>query len=710
MLIWPRPHALFLSLFLTTGAAFAGVAMADDTAVAVAQGGPQGTVIAKDASPNGALQVEVLLTPDGNLAYDIKRNGVVVIAPSRLGLILANAPKLDRNFSLDSATTSTHDDTWEQPWGERRYVRDNYDELRVNVVQKTLDDRRMTVVFRVFDDGVGFRYEFPDQPQLKTLKIVDELTEFDVADDATAWWDVAGEWNREEYLYEKTPLNQVSEAQTPMTVKTAPKDGSQPLYIAFHEAALVDYAAMWLRRVDGQRLKTRLAPSAVGPSVERDAPFPTPWRMMIITDSAPALYMSNIELNLNEPNKLGDVSWVKPYKYVGIWWEMHLGLATWDAGPKHGATTENTEKYIDFAAKNGFRGVLVEGWNKGWEDWFAKGDKFSYTESYPDFDLAAVSAYGLKKGVHLVGHNETAGNAANYEPQMDAGFAQYQKYGVDSVKTGYVADAGGAQVRGPDGTVHFTWNDSQEMVRHYQKVVDEAAKYHIAIDTHEPIHDTGLRRTYPNWVSREGERGQEYNAWGHPQNPPEHEANLVFTRMLSGPMDFTPGVLSLEGQGQPIAATQAKELALYVVIYSPIQMAADLPENYAKYPGPFQFIKDVPSDWSDSFMINGEPGDYATIARKDRNSDDWYLGAITDENARTLQIPLTFLDPGRKYVAEIYRDGDNASDQGDARFDIVIEKKKVTLTDTLTVRMAPGGGEAIRFVAQGARVFGKKSQ
>ena len=282
---------------------------------------------------------------------------------------------------------------------------------------------------------------------------------------------------------------------------------------------------------------------------------------------------------------------------------------------------------------------------------------------------------------------------------MNAGFALYQKYGVDSVKTGYVADAGGAQVKGPDGTVHFTWNDSQEMVRHYQKVVTEAAKYHIAIDTHEPIKDTGLRRTYPNWVSREGERGQEYNAWGHPPNPPEHEANLIFTRMLSGPMDFTPGVLSLQGKDQEIQATQAKELALYVVIYSPIQMAADLPENYAKYPKPFQFIKDVPTDWEQILMINGEPGDYATIARKDRHSDDWYVGSITDENARSLQLPLKFLDPNRRYTAQIYRDGDKAGFKGDARFDIVIESKAVTSADTLSLKLAPGGGEAIRFVA-----------
>ncbi len=657
--------------------------MADENAVSI-------------ASPDHNLSVTVSVDSDGRAAYEVKRGGKPIILPSRLGLILTNAPKFDRHFAIERSEASTHDETWEQPWGERRYIRDHYNELRVTLVQKAFDNRHMTVVFRVFDDGLGFRYEFPDQPQLKTLKIADELTEFAVADKATAWWNVAGEWNREEYLYQKTPLSEVSEAQTPMTIKT---DGG--VYIAFHEAALVDYAAIWLRRVEGQRLKTRLAPSSTGPSVEHDAPFPTPWRTLIITDSAPALYMSNIELNLNEPNTLGDVSWVKPYKYVGIWWEMHLGKSTWGSGPHHGATTANARHYIDFAAKNGFRGVLIEGWNLGWDgEWFANGADFSFTKAYQDFDLKAVTDYAAAKGVHLIGHNETAGNAANYEAQMEAGFAQYAAMGVDSIKTGYVADAGGAQVRGADGTLHYTWNDSQDMVRHYQKVTEVAAKYHIAIDTHEPIKDTGLRRTYPNWVSREGQRGQEYNAWGNPPNPPEHEANLVFTRMLAGPMDFTPGVLSLQGSGQPIQATEAKELALYVVIYSPIQMAADLPENLEKYPGPLQFIKDVPTDWSETIMINGEVGDYATIARKDRHSDNWYVGAISDENGRTLDLPLSFLDPNRRYTAEIYRDGDKANYRGEARFDIVIEKQTVTSGSLLTLKLAPGGGEAIRFVAQ----------
>ena len=677
-----QPIRRILSLTFVLFAAGFGAARADD-------------LIAQGDSPDHGLAVKVTADAGGKLSYEVDRNGAVLIAPSRLGFLLANAKQMDSHFSLETVETSTHDDTWEQPWGERRYVRDHYNELRVHVIQKTWNNRRMTIVFRLFDDGVGFRYEFPDQPDLKTVKILAEQTEFAVADPATAWWNLGGDWDQLEYLYNKTPLNEVSQANTPLTVKT-----DKGVYIAFHEAALVDYASMWLRRVDGQRLKAQLVPSSVGPAVDRDAPFATPWRTMIITDSAAGLYNSNIELNLNEPNKLGDVSWVKPYKYVGIWWEMHMGLATWEAGPTHGANTANVEAYMDFAARNGFRGVLTEGWNKGWEgEWYGNGSNYSYTESYPDFDMAAISAYGLKKGIHLIGHDETGGNMANFERQMEASFQQDEKYGIDSVKTGYVTDAGTDQIAGPDGSIHFGYSDSQEGVRHYQKVVETAAKYHIAVDSHEPIKDTGLRRTYPNWVSREGGRGQEYNAWGSPPNPPNHVANLVFTRMLSGPFDYTPGVLSLQGHNQPIEETQAKELAEYVVIYSPIQMAADMPENYAKYPKPFQFIKDVPTDWDQTICLNGEPGEFATIARKDRNSDDWYLGSVTDDDARSVDVSLSFLDAGRTYQAQIYRDGDHADDHGDARFDMVIETKTVTSADSLTLKMAPGGGEAIRFVA-----------
>ncbi|WNG18462.1 glycoside hydrolase family 97 protein [Cystobacter fuscus] len=652
-------------------------------------------VIARAASPGDVLSVEVLLDATGRLGYTVKRHGKEVIAPSRLGFVLTNAPKLDRAFSLAKQSVSDHDETWEQPWGERQFVRNRYRELRVDAVQKARGDRHLLVVFRIYDDGVGFRYEFPEQPQLKSVKISDELTEFVVADQATAWWSVAGERENLEYPVQKTPLHAVALANTPMTVKT-----DTGVYIAFHEAALVDFASMWLRRVDGQKFRAYLTPGATGPAVERQAPFTTPWRTMQISDSAPGLYMSDLILNLNEPNKLGDVSWVKPYKYVGVWWEMHVEKSTWGTGPKHGATTANVKRYIDFAARHGFRGVLVEGWNKGWDgEWFGNGGDFSFTESHPDFDLPALSAYAAKKGVRLIGHHETGGNAAHYEDQMDAAYKLYARHGVDSVKSGYVTEAGTVQFKGADGTIHHGFSDSQEGTRHFMKAVTEAARYKLAVNTHEPIKDTGLRRTYPNWVSREGARGMEYNAWGNPINAPDHEANLVFTRMLSGPMDYTPGILSLAGQkGRPIHSTQARQLANFVVIYSPIQMAADLPENYEKYPAAFKFIKDVPVDWADTRVINGEPGDYATFARKDRHGQDWYVGAVTDEEARTLELPLSFLDAGKRYQAEIYRDGDQADFRTEKRFDLVVEKKKtVTSTDVLKLKLAPGGGQAIRF-------------
>jgi len=645
-------------------------------------------------SPDGRIIVTLRLNGEGRPEYSILRAGQTVIDWSRLGFILADAPKLERNFGLARIEEKAIDDTWEQPWGERRYVRDHCMELRVTLQEKAGAMRAFTVVFRVFDDGVGFRYEFPQQASLPWVNIVDELTEFAIAEPATAWWIPGGEWNRYEYLYNRTPLAELSQAHTPVTLKTA-----SGLHIAIHEAALVDYSAMWLRRVSGQRLKAALSPSSSGPKVSRKAPFVTPWRTLQIASSAPGLYMSDLILNLNEPNKLGDVSWVKPFKYVGIWWSMHLGTKTWASGPKHGATTAETRRYIDFAAANGFRGVLVEGWNKGWDgDWFATGNDFSFTEPYPDFDIVALATYAKKKGVHLVGHHETGGNIANYEKQLGPALDLYAKLGIDAVKTGYVADAGGIQALGTDGNIHFEWHDGQIQSRHHLRVVTEAARRHITVNSHEPIKDTGLRRTYPNWVSREGARGMEYNAWGDPPNPPEHEANLVFTRMLGGPMDFTPGVLSLTGaNGRRIQSTLAKQLALYVVLYSPIQMAADLPENYAKYPKPFQFIKDVPVDWADTRVLNGEVGDYATIARKDRNGDDWYLGAITDEEPRVLRASLDFLDEGKRYYATIYRDGPDAGFDGASDgHALEIETRPVSRHDTLQLKLAPGGGQAIR--------------
>lgn len=648
-------------------------------------------------SPGNILSVSVTVNDEGRPGYSVSRGGRLIVNESRLGFLLTDAPKLERNFRGDGVQARSVDETWEQPWGERRYVRNRYNELRVRLVEKNPPARALTVVFRAFDDGIGFRYEFPDQPQLHEVNIGEELTEFTIADQGTAWWIPGGEWNRYEYLYNRTQLNEVAQAHTPLTIRT-----DAGLHIAIHEAALVDYSSMWLRRVDGTRLKAVLSPSSQGAKVRRTAPFVTPWRALMIADSAGALYLaSDLILNLNEPNQLGDVSWFKPAKYVGIWWGMHLGEWTWASGPQHGATTANTRRYIDFAAHNGFRGVLVEGWNVGWDgDWFANGETFSFTQPYPDFDLEGLAAYAKRKGVHLIGHHETSANIAHYEQQLEAGLDLYQRLGIDSVKTGYVADAGGVKALGEDGRIHFEWHDGQVMSRHHLKVVTEAAKRHIAVVAHEPIKDTGLRRTYPNWIAREGARGMEYNAWGTPPNPPEHEANLVFTRMLSGPFDFTPGVLSLKGKGgQPIQSTLAKQLANYVVLYSPLQMAADLIENYKKFPAPFQFIKDVPTDWAQTLVPNGEVGDYVTIVRKDRTSDDWYLGSVTDENARTLEVRLDFLDADRVYRAQIYRDGANADWRMHPQA-IAIERRTVRRGDTLQLKLAPGGGQAIRFQAR----------
>lgn len=651
-------------------------------------------LLATASSPGKVLGVSVQVAKDGRLAYQVTRHGKPVIAPSRLGFVLANGAPLDAGFKIARQQVTTHDDTWEQPWGERRFVRNHYTQLRVDVRQKNAAGRRLAIVFRVFDDGVGFRYEFPKQPHMKAVHISDELTEFVVAQPAVAWWQPAGEVLALEYPIQKTALSEVGMANTPLTVRT--DDGT---HIAFHEAALVDYASMWLRRVEGQKLRAHLTPSTSGPAVVQKGAFTTPWRTMQIAADAPGLYMSDLILNLNEPNRLGDVSWVKPSKFVGVWWEMHLERSTWASGQKHGATTANTRRHIDFAAKHGLRGVLVEGWNLGWDDnWAGSGATFSFTQPYPDFDLPGLAAYARERGVRLVGHHETGGNIARYEAQMDDAYRLYAKLGVDTIKSGYVADAGAAQFAAAGGKVRYGYTDGQEGVRHFLKAVTEAAKYKLSIDTHEPVKDTGLRRTYPNWLSREGARGMEFNAWGNPINSVDHEASLVFTRMLSGPMDYTPGILSLQGlDGRPFNSTQAKQLANFVVIYSPVAMAADLIENYDRYPEAFKFIKDVPTDWSDTRVLNGAVGAYATIARKDRASNDWYVGAVTDGFARVLPLPLDFLDTDKTYVAEIYRDGDQADYRNEHRFDLVIEQRTVSATDKLTLRLAPGGGQAIRF-------------
>ena len=656
---------------------------------------------AEVASPDGRIVAELDVDNDGVPFYRVTVDGEEIIAESDLGFTFADAEPMRRNFVVEAESTASHDDTWEQPWGERRFVRDHHNELAVTFREtREASTRAITVRMRVFDDGIGFRYEFPDSAEMPVARITEELTEFVIADGqgATAWWIQGGDWNRYEYLYQETPLTSVAIAHTPMTVRL--KDGT---HLSFHEAALVDYSGMWLRRMDGTRFRAMLAPSSRGAKVVREGAFETPWRTIRIATDAAGLVENDLELNLNEPNALGDVSWFEPAKYIGIWWGMIRGDWTWAQGPNHGATTQRAKDYIDFAAEHGFRGVLIEGWNVGWDgNWFGNGRDYSFTQSYPDFDFDEVTDYAASRGVRLIGHHETGGNIEVYERQLEDGLDLYAANGVDVIKTGYVADAGGiiscnADIADPCGDEVFEWHDGQRQVQHHMKVVREAAERKIAINPHEPVKATGLRRTYPNWVAREGARGQEYNAWGAFANGPEHDPTLVYTRMLSGPMDYTPGVLGLVGaEGVPIASTKAKQLGLYLAIYSPIQMAADFIESLAAHPRELEFIKQVPADWSESHLIAGEVGDYAIFARKDRNSEDWYVGGVNDATARTLTLEFDFLDDGQSYTATIYKDGEGATYETEARHNIAYETRTIRKGDRLDMWLAPGGGAAIR--------------
>lgn len=645
------------------------------------------------SSPSAVLAVEVG-AEQGRPSYTLSRFGEPVLLPSRLGLQFGDAPSLADDLAILDSATHAVDDTWTQPWGEQAHVRNHYNELRVDFGRDGKPALR--VVFRVYDDGVGFRYEVPADPEHPQRTIANELTEFAFVEDAQAWWTGAYLPNRYEYLYRHTPMSAIWKAETPLTMKTA-----HGLYLSLHEAALVDYAAMTLENMGGNRLKADLIPWSDGSKVKTAGAFVTPWRTLQVVDRAAALIESaQLILNLNEPKRQGDVSWIEPGKYVGVWWELHIRKGTWGSGPKHGANTANVKRYIDFAAKYGFKGVLVEGWNLGWDgDWIANSDLFDFTTPYPDYDFDELARYAKAKGVRMIGHHETSGGIANYERQLDAAMAYMAAHDVRAIKTGYVKQNGQIERSDEHGGQHREWQHGQYMVRHYQKVLDVAAKHHIAINTHEPIKDTGLRRTYPNWMSREGARGQEYNAWSD-GNGPAHTVTLPFTRLLSGPMDYTPGIFDLGSEEarreRNLATTLAKELALYVAIYSPLQMAADLPENYEAKPGPFQFIRDVPADWQQTRALDGEIGEYLVIARQDRHSRDWYLGALTNEHGRVLDAPLGFLESGLRYQAQIYRDGEDAHWERKPEA-IVIETREVTSHDVLRLRLAPGGGAAIRF-------------
>lgn len=640
-------------------------------------------------SPDQRISFEVGVDEDGTPSYSVRYRDEAIIGKSRVGLRFEQSEGLQASFSANQVSSTSSDSVWEQPWGERRYIRDHYNEILVRFKPDDGTARHFDIRVRVHDDGVGFRYEFDGTGD---VSVDAELTEFSFEGGGTAWWQPADGKVRYEHLYRGTPITEMEKAHTPVTIVM--DDG---VHVAVHEAALVNYAAYALAPNDDGSFVTVLRPWSDGVAVKTSRPFKTPWRTLQIADDSSGLLNSNLILNLNEQNELGDVSWIKLGKYVGIWWEMHLGLKTWDAGPQHGATTERAKHYIDFAAEHGFAGVLVEGWNQGWHG------PFSYTEAYPDYDIEAVAAYAKDHGVYMIGHHETYGDVASYEEQMEAGFDVLATLGVPQVKTGYVADAGRLRRVDDDGQEQLEWHDGQYAVDHQLRNLSAAAKREIAVNTHEPVKDTGLRRTWPNWLTREGSRGQEFAIWGETPNPPEHTVLLVHTRMLGGPMDFTPGMFDLHPRRgdvqRRVQTTLAKQLALYVVLYSPMQMVPDLPENYAAHPNAFQFVIDVPTDWEESVALAGEVGDYVVMARKERGGGDWYLGAISDEKARSVSVPLTMLDAGIDYAAEIYRDSDDAHWDSNP-YAVEIERQTLTNESTLELRLAAGGGTAIRFRPQ----------
>ena len=651
------------------------------------------------ASPNGRNEVSVSLDSAATLRYAIRRDRRAILLPSRLGFAFRGAPTLSGGMRVVDTTRASVDTTWTQPWGEVSRVRDHHRELRVRVAESAGLQREFTVVFRVFDDGIGFRYELPAQANLGEFAISDELTEFALADDAKAWW-IPGNRpvpDRYEALYASSPVTTLDTVRTPLTLEMQ----GGPV-VVLHEAALEDYAAMDLARVGtgvmDRTLRPVLAPWADGEKVRGRTPFVTPWRTVQLADRPGDLVPSVLALNLNPPSRIADTRWIRPMKYDGIWWGMHIGQFTWPSGPRHGATTANAHAYIDFAADHGLGGTLVEGWNVGWDgDWIGThGRDFSFTTPSADYDLRAVAAHARARGVSLIVHNETAMGIANYEQQLDSAFALYRSLGVTAIKTGYVND------RTPEGHAHT----GQYMVRHFRKVIETAARYGITVNAHEPVMDTGERRTWPNMLSREGARGGEYNAGGG-GNPPEHETILFFTRLLAGPMDYTPGIFDImirRPTGTPrapeqsrVRTTLAKQLALYVVLYSPVQMAADVIENYRGEPA-FQFIRDVGVDWENTRVLDGKIGDYVVVARKAKGTPDWFVGAITDEEGRTFDISLSFLAPAQRYVAEVYADGPGAHFLTNPQ-PVAISSRMVNATTRLRLVLAPGGGQAIRIRA-----------
>ncbi|MBD3224966.1 MAG: glycoside hydrolase family 97 protein [Caldithrix sp.] len=631
-------------------------------------------------SPDGNVKVQFMVD-NGWAYYKVHYGSVAIIDASRLGFELKNQPDLLDSLQVISTEERNVDHTWQTVWGTQNSIRNHYRELTVHLQEQSKPHRNMDIIFRIFNDGVGFRYSLPQQDYLQDIQITSEITEFDFNGNHLCWW-IPNDYDSYERLYRTTPLREVPAANTPFTLRL-----ENDMVVSIHEADLTDYPGMTLKKAEQEPLKMvcDLVPWPDGIKVKGQTPLQTPWRTIQIGKQDGDLIASNLILNLNRPNQLEDVSWIKPMKYIGIWWGMHINKYTWHAGPNHGATTERSKRYIDFAARHDIPAVLVEGWNKGWESWLSGKNVQNYTESYPDFDLQEVVRYGKTKGVVLIGHHETGGNVPHYEKQMKSSFELYHDLGVPAVKTGYAGQMT------PEGMHHH----GQWMVTHYREVVKLAAKNKITINAHEPIKPTGIRRTYPNMITREGARGMEYNAWS-PGNPPEHTVILPFTRLLGGPMDYTPGIFKFDFDQEGLNrvwTTLAKQLAYYIVLYSPLQMAADLPENYENQPA-FQFIQEVPVDWDESVVLKARIGDYLSIAR--RQGNQWYVGSITDEQRRLFNIPLDFLDQNTVYKATIYADdADTDWHQNPTALDI--SSYRVDHRDHLLAALSPSGGQAVAF-------------
>ena len=671
-------------------------------------------------SPGGKLQLAFQVS-DGVPAYSLSSEGKRVIDISRLGFLLADHPDMNGGFSIEKIDRASFDETWKPVWGEVSEIRNNYNELCASL--KDDKGRLMNIRFRLYDDGLGFRYEFPRQHGLAYFFIEEELTEFNLGADCSSFW-IPGDYDSNEFVYQKSNLSNLSEvlveARKSMDSKTIIDNRSvqtpvlfrndNGMYINIHEAALKDYPSMCLSLQDSSyTFKSNLTPDPKGYKGRIQSGFNTPWRTIIVSEDAAGILESKLVLNLNEPCKLKNTGWIKPMKYVGVWWEMfvpwgsswnytddtNIRIGEYDyskARPngRHGANTENVKRYIDFAAEHGFGGVLVEGWNEGWEDWFdkMKFHVFDYKTPYPDFDIELLSDYAESKGVTLIMHHETSGSTMNYERLMPEAYGLMNRYGYKAVKSGYVGRLY------PVGEYHY----GQTFINHCLYAIEKAAEHKIMVNVHEAPKPTGMHRTYPNYLACESARGTEYEAFAY--NKPDHTTILPFTRLIGGPMDYTPGIFQLDfnyydkNSNKTLSSTFAKQLGLYVVIYSPLQMAADLPKNYERFMDAFQFIKDVPVDWQDTKVLEAEPGEYVTIARKDKKSNDWYVGNSSGENRHVSQLNLDFLDKGKKYKAIIYSDGADAHYRTNP-MSYRITEKTVDYRSKIKVVAAPGGGYAI---------------